>query len=74
MADTFEFRNPADGAPETRKEIVQTVTTDVQTVFRIEELQEEINRIDTEISMLNSRKTIVQNRITAAAAALNITL
>jgi predicted nucleic acid-binding Zn-ribbon protein len=74
MADTFEFRNPEEAVPEIRKEIVQTVTTDIQTIFRIEDLQEEINRIDSDISSLNARKTIVQNKITAAAAALNITL
>jgi len=74
MSDTFEFRNPAEEAPETRKEIIQTVTTDIQTVFRIEDLQEEMNRIDAEIASLGIRKSALQDKITAAATALNITL
>ena len=74
MSDTFEFRNPSEEVPETRKEIIQTVTTDIQTVFRIEDLQEEMNRIDAEIASLGVRKSALQDKITAAATALNITL
>lgn len=74
MSDTFEFRNPEEEIPETRKEIIQTVTTDIQTVFRIEDLQEEMNRIDAEIASLGIRKSALQDKIAAAATALNITL
>ena len=74
MADTFEFRNPSEEVTEIRKEIVQTVTMDIQTVFRIEDLQGEMNRIDGEIASLEVRKLALQDKITAAAVALNITL
>jgi chromosome segregation ATPase len=74
MSDTFEFKNPEEQLPEVKKEIVQTVTTQIQTIFRIEDLQEEMNRIDSEIAMLQGRKATLQAKIDAAAIALNITL
>jgi hypothetical protein len=72
MSQSFEFAPAQEEVPTEQKAIVETNTIQTQSTFRIQDLQEEMNRIDAEIVMLQGRKASLQVRIDAAVVALNI--
>ena len=74
MSQSFEFAQAQENVPVEQKQIVETNTIQTQATFKIHDIQEEMNRIDAEISMLQGRKAALQARIDAAAVALEITL
>lgn len=74
MARTFRFKESEDPRPAKERDIVETTTVDIDSLYSITQLEQDIIRINAEIANLDARKDEIEEKLHTAATALGITL
>lgn len=74
MAKTFKFKEIDDPRPEKERDVVETNTVAIDSLYNITQLEGDIVRINAEIANLEAKKEEIEEKRRDAATALGITL